>query len=202
MPSSHLILCRPLLLLPPIPPSIRVFSNESSLHMRWPKYWNFSFSIIPSKEIPGLISFRMDWWDLLAVQVQAAATGALSAAERSYPASEVRGSAREEPPHVQGAVAGRVQEGLEEPSHVAALTSPLSLPMICPRIEHVLFKALSKLNCHRIKCDIRTKSTLQLQRSRSMKGTNFVSNSVHQYYSTQSYIQNNSHVAHVTKLCI
>jgi len=61
MPSSHLILCRPLLLLPPIPPSTRVFSNESILHMRWPKYWSFSFSIIPSKEIPGLISFRMDW---------------------------------------------------------------------------------------------------------------------------------------------
>ena len=68
MPSSHLILCRPLLLLPPIPPSIRVFSNESTLHMRWPKYWSFSFSIIPSKEMPGLISFRMDWLDLLAVQ--------------------------------------------------------------------------------------------------------------------------------------
>ena len=67
MPSSHLILGRPLLLLPPIPPSIRVFSNESTLHMRWPKYWSFSFSIIPSKEIPGLISFRMDWLDLLAV---------------------------------------------------------------------------------------------------------------------------------------
>ena len=61
MPSSHLILCRPLLLLPPIPPSIRVFSNESTLRTRWPKYWSFSFSIIPSKEIPGLISFRMDW---------------------------------------------------------------------------------------------------------------------------------------------
>ena len=68
MPSSHLILCRPLLLLPPIPSSIKVFSNESILHMRWPKYWSFSFSIIPSKEIPGLISFRMDWLDLLAVQ--------------------------------------------------------------------------------------------------------------------------------------
>ena len=68
MPSSHLILCRPLLLLPPIPPSIRVFSNESTLCMRWPKYWSFSFSVIPSKEIPGLISFRMDWLDLLAVQ--------------------------------------------------------------------------------------------------------------------------------------
>ena len=68
MPSSHLILCRPLLLLPPIPPNIRVFSNESTLWMRWPKYWSFSFSIIPSKEIPGLISFRMEWLDLLAVQ--------------------------------------------------------------------------------------------------------------------------------------
>ena len=68
MPSSHLILCRPLLLLPPILLSIRVFSNESTLHMRWPKYWSFSFSIIPSKEIPGLISFRMDWVDLLVVQ--------------------------------------------------------------------------------------------------------------------------------------
>ena len=68
MPSDHLILCRPLLLLSPIPPSIRVFSNESALCMRWPKYWSFSFSIIPSKEIPALISFRMDWLDLLAVQ--------------------------------------------------------------------------------------------------------------------------------------
>ena len=68
MPSSHLILCRPLLLLTPIPPSIRVFSNESTLRMRWPKYWSFSFSIITSIEIPGLISFRMDWLDLLAVQ--------------------------------------------------------------------------------------------------------------------------------------
>ena len=68
MPSSHLILCRPLLLLPPITPSIRVFSNESTLCMRWPKFRSFSFSIIPSKEIPGLISFRMDWLDLLAVQ--------------------------------------------------------------------------------------------------------------------------------------
>ena len=68
MLSSHLILGCPLLLLPPIPPSIRVFSNESTPHMRWPKYWSSSFSIIPSKEIPGLISFRMDWLDLLAVQ--------------------------------------------------------------------------------------------------------------------------------------
>ena len=67
MPSSHLFLCHPLLLLPPIPPSIRVFSNESTLHMRWPKYWSFSFSISPPNEHPGLISFRMDWLDLLAV---------------------------------------------------------------------------------------------------------------------------------------
>ena len=65
MPSNHLILCRPLLLLPQIPPSIRVFSNESTLHMRWPKYWSLSFSISPSNEHPGLISFRMDWLDLL-----------------------------------------------------------------------------------------------------------------------------------------
>ena len=68
MPSSHLILCRPLLLLPPIPPSIRVFSNESTLRMRWPKDWSFSFSIFPSKEHLGLISFRMDWLNLVAVQ--------------------------------------------------------------------------------------------------------------------------------------
>ena len=68
MPSSHLILCRPLLLLPPIPPSMRVFTNKSTLYVRWPKYWSFSFSINPSNEHPGLISFRMDWLDLLAVQ--------------------------------------------------------------------------------------------------------------------------------------
>jgi len=68
MPSSHLILCHPFFLLPPIPPSIRVFPSESTLHMRWPKYWSFSFSISPFKEHPGLISFRMDWLDLLAVQ--------------------------------------------------------------------------------------------------------------------------------------
>ena len=68
MPSSHLILCHPFLLLPPIPPSIRVFSNESALRMRWPKYWSFSFSLSPSNKHPGLISFRMDWLDLLAAQ--------------------------------------------------------------------------------------------------------------------------------------
>ena len=69
MPSSHLILCHPVLLMPPIPPSIRVFSNESNLRMRWPKYWSFSFSISPSNEHPGLISFRMDWLEVLAVQL-------------------------------------------------------------------------------------------------------------------------------------
>ena len=68
MPSNHLIHCRPLLLLPPTPPSIKIFSNDSTLHMRWPKYWSFSFSISPSNEHPGLISFRMDWLGLLAVQ--------------------------------------------------------------------------------------------------------------------------------------
>ena len=68
MPSSHLILCHPFLLLPPIPPRIRVFSNESTLHMRWPKYWSFSFNISPSNEHPGLVYFRMEWLDLLAVQ--------------------------------------------------------------------------------------------------------------------------------------
>ena len=68
MPSSHLFLCHPLLVLPPVSPSIRVFSNESTLRMRWPQYWSFRFSIIPSKEISGCISFRMDWLDLLAVQ--------------------------------------------------------------------------------------------------------------------------------------
>ena len=68
MPTNHLILCRPILLLLPVPPSIRVFSSESTLHIRWPKYWSFSFSVSPSNEHPGLISFRMDWLDLLAVQ--------------------------------------------------------------------------------------------------------------------------------------
>ena len=68
MPSNHLILCHPLLLLPPVPPSIRVFFNESTLRIRWPKYWSFSFSISPSNEHPGLVSFRMDWLDLLAAQ--------------------------------------------------------------------------------------------------------------------------------------
>ena len=89
MPSSHLILCRPLLLLPPIPPSIRVFSNESALRIRWPKYWSFSFNISPSNEHSGLISFRMDWLDLLVVQ------GSLKSLlqHHSSKASILRGSA-------------------------------------------------------------------------------------------------------------
>ena len=87
MPSSHLILCRPLLLLPSIPPIIRVFSKESTRRMRWPEYWSFSFSIIPSKEHPGLISFRMDWLDLLVVQ------GTLKSQHRGSKASILRRSA-------------------------------------------------------------------------------------------------------------
>ena len=85
MPSSHLILGRPLLLLPSIPPSIRVFSKESTLRMRWPKYWSFSFRIIPSKEAPGLISFRMDWLDLLAVQGTEQRLCFAGAAVKRYP---------------------------------------------------------------------------------------------------------------------
>ena len=88
MPFSHLILCRPLLLLPPIPPSIRVFSSESTLRMRWPKYWRLSLSISPSNEHPGLISFRMDWLDFLAVQ--GTLKSLLQYQKRSYPTSEVR----------------------------------------------------------------------------------------------------------------
>ena len=87
IPSSHLILCSPLLLLPPIPPSIRVFSNESALRMRWPKYWSFSFSIIPVKEHPGLISFRMDWLDLLAVLW----TARLQDSQESSPTPQFKG---------------------------------------------------------------------------------------------------------------
>ena len=84
MPSSHLILCHPLLLLPPIPPSIRVSSNESTLRIRWPKYWSFGFNISPSNEHPGLISFRMDWLDLLAVQ------GTLNTREESSPTPQFK----------------------------------------------------------------------------------------------------------------
>ena len=88
MPTSHLIFCHPLLLLPPIPPSIRVFSSESTFRMKWPKYWRFSFSISPSNEHPGLISFRMDWLDFLAVQ--GTLKSLLQYQKRSYPMSEVR----------------------------------------------------------------------------------------------------------------
>ena len=123
MPSSHLILCCPLLLLLPIPPSIRVFSNESTLRMRWPKYWSFSFSIIPSKEIPGLISFRMDWLNLLAVQ------GALKSflQHHSLKASILRCSAfftvQLSHPYMttakaQAAATGALKHGREEPPHV------------------------------------------------------------------------------------
>ena len=84
MPSSHLILCRPLLPLPPIPLIMRVFSNESTLRMRWPKYWSLSFSIIPSKEIPRLISFRMDWLDLFAVQKHQFFSAQLSSKSKSH----------------------------------------------------------------------------------------------------------------------
>ena len=115
MPSTHLILCHPLLLLPPIPPSIRVFSNESTPCMRWPKYWSFSFSISPFSEHPGLISFRMDWLDLLAVQgtlksllqhhsskTSILRRSAFFTFQRSYHMPEVRGGGQEEQPHVQG----------------------------------------------------------------------------------------------------
>ena len=84
MPSSHLTLCCPLLLLPPIPPRIKVFSNESTLCMRWPKYWSFSFSIIPSKEIPRLISFRMDWLDLFAVWVLSRVSSNVTVQKHQY----------------------------------------------------------------------------------------------------------------------
>ena len=100
MQSSHLILSRPLLLLPPIPPSIRVFSNESTLRMRWPKYWSFSFSIIHSKEIPGLISFRMGWLDLLAVQGTLKVFSNTTVQKHQF--FEVRGDSREELPHARG----------------------------------------------------------------------------------------------------
>ena len=143
MPSSHLILCHPLLLLPLIPPSTRVFPNESTLRMRWPKYWSFSFNICPSNEHPRLISFRMNWLDLLAVQgtlrsllqyhsskasilrgsaffmVQLSQRprvpdcGGTGMAKRSYPTSEVREGGREEIPRIRGRGSGR-----EELSHV------------------------------------------------------------------------------------
>ena len=111
MPSNHFILCHPLLLPTSTFPRIRVFSNESALRIRWPKYWSFSFNISPSNEQPGLISFSMDWLDLLGPR-----SGVV--AETSYPTSEVRGSSQDELPHVQGLAAAWVQEGREGLLHV------------------------------------------------------------------------------------
>ena len=133
MPSSHLILCHPLLLLPPIRLSIRVFSNESTLHIRWPKYWSFSFSISPSNEHPGLISFRMDWLDLLAVQ---GTQGLFRFTQicmymciyiRSFPS----GSAVKNPPANAGDMdsileLGRApKEGNDNPPHYSFLGNPM-----------------------------------------------------------------------------
>ena len=119
MPSRHLILCRPLLLLPPIPPIIRVFSNESTLQMRWPKYWSFSFSIIPSKEIPGLISFRMDWLDFLAVQGTLSCLNTKNVLERQQRLSS-RWFPQGMEPGQGERVRGRVQEGFWCPSTTLA----------------------------------------------------------------------------------
>ena len=128
MPSSHLILCRPLLLLPPIPPSIRVFSNKSALHTSWPKYWSFSFSISPSNEHPGLISFRMDWLDLLAVQ------GTLKSLlqHHSSKASILRHSAF-----------FTVQ--LSHPYMTTGKTIPLTRPTFVGKVVSLLFNMLSRL---------------------------------------------------------
>ena len=127
MPSSHLVLCRPLLLLRPIPPSIRVFSNESTLLTRWPKYWSFSFSIIPSKEIPGLISIRMHWLDLLAVQ------GTLKSLlqHHSSKASILRGSAF-----------FTVQ--LSHPCMTTGKTIALTRPTFVGKVVSLLFNMLSR----------------------------------------------------------
>ena len=128
MPSSHLILCRPLLLLPPIPPSIRVFSDESTLRMRWPKYWTFSFSIIPSKEIPGLISFRMDWLDLLAVQ------GTLKSLLQHYSSKASI---------LQGSVFFTVQ--LSHPYMTTGKTIALTRRTLVGKVMSLLLKMLSSL---------------------------------------------------------
>ena len=128
MPSSHLILCRPLLLLLPIPPSITVFSNESTLHMRWPMYWTFSFSISPSSEHPGLISFRMNWLDLLAVQ------GTLKSLlqHHSFKASILRRSAF-----------FRVR--LSHPSMTTGKTIGLTRRTFVGKVTSLLFNVLSRL---------------------------------------------------------
>ena len=128
MPSNHLILCCPLLLLPPIPPSIRVFSNMSALRMRWPNYWSFSFSIIPSKEHPGLISFRVDWLDFLAVQ------GTLKSLlqHHSSKASVLRHSAF-----------FTVQ--LSQPYKTTGKTIPLTRQTFVGNVTSLLFNMLSRL---------------------------------------------------------
>ena len=127
MTSSHLILCHPLLLLPPIPASIRVFSNESTIHMRWPKYWSFSVSISPSIEHPGLISFRMDWLDLLAVQ-----RTLMSLQHHSSKASILRCSAF-----------FRVQ--LPHPYMTAGKTMALTRQTFVDKVMSLLFNMLSRL---------------------------------------------------------
>ena len=128
MPSSHLILCRPLLLLPPIPPSIRVFSSESTLHMRWPKYWSFSFSISPSNEYPGLISFRMDWLDLLAVQ------GALKSLLQHHSSK---------PSILQRSALLSVQ--LSHPYMTTGKTTALTRRTFAGKVMSLLFNTLSRL---------------------------------------------------------
>ena len=128
MPSSHLILCRPLLLLPPIPPSIRIFSNESALHMRWPKSWSFSFSISPSNEHPGLMSFRMDWLDLLAVQ------GILKSLLQYHSSKE---------PILRCSTFFRVQ--LSHPYMTTGKTIALTRRTFVGKIISLLFKMLSRM---------------------------------------------------------
>ena len=128
MPSSHLILCRPLLLLPPIPPSIREFSNQSTLLMRWPKYWSFSFSIIPSKEISGLISFRMDWLNLLAVQ-------GTHESLLQYQSSK--------PSILQGSAFFTVQ--LSQPYMTTGKTIALTRRTLVSKVMSLLFNMLSRL---------------------------------------------------------
>ena len=131
MPSSHLILCHPLLLLPPIPPSIRVFSNESTLRMRWPKYWSFSFSISPSNEHPGLISFRMDCLDLLAIQ------RTLKSLLQHY---------RSKASIFQRSAFFIVQ--LSHPYMTTGKTIALTRQTFVGKIMSLLFNMLSRLGCH------------------------------------------------------
>ena len=143
MPFSHLILCCPLLLLPPIPSSIRVFSNESTLHMRWPKYWSFSFSISPSNEHPGLISFRMDWLGLLAVydlghnncSVQFSSVAQCDPMNRSTPGLPVH---HQLPEYTQTHV-HRVSDAIQ-PSHPLSSPSP---PAPNPSQYHSLFQGVN-----------------------------------------------------------